>query len=89
MTDLFAKWRSGLAKSSKAAFGQLATLFGATDITQETWDDLEALLIQADLGIESTAEIMDSLKRNVRDQGLTRSDELSEALQERARVAAR
>jgi fused signal recognition particle receptor len=80
MTDLFAKWRTGLAKSSKAAFGQIATLFGATDITQETWDDLEALLIQADLGIESTAEIIDSLKRNVRDQGLTRSDELSEAL---------
>jgi fused signal recognition particle receptor len=80
MTDLFAKWKTGLAKSSKAAFGQIATLFGATDITQETWDDLEALLIQADLGIESTAEIIDSLKRSVRDQGLTRSNELSEAL---------
>ncbi|HEX5839705.1 MAG TPA: signal recognition particle-docking protein FtsY [Anaerolineales bacterium] len=80
MTDLFAKWKTGLAKSSKAAFGQIATLFGATDITQETWDDLEALLIQADLGIESTAEIIDSLKRTVRDQGLTRSEELSESL---------
>lgn len=80
MTDLFAKWKTGLAKSSKAAFGQIATLFGATDITQETWDDLEALLIQADLGIESMAEIIDSLKRTVRDQGLTRSSELSEAL---------
>ncbi len=80
MTDLFAKWKTGLAKSSKAAFGQIATLFGATDITQETWDDLEALLIQADLGIESTADIIDSLKRTVRDQGLTRSEELSESL---------
>jgi fused signal recognition particle receptor len=81
MTDLFAKWRSGLAKSSKAAFGQLATLLGATEITQETWDDLETLLIQADLGIESTGEILESLKRIVRDQGLTRADELSETLQ--------
>jgi fused signal recognition particle receptor len=80
MTDLFSKWKTGLAKSSKAAFGQIATLFGATDITQDTWDDLETLLIQADLGIESTAEIIDSLKRIVRDQGLTRSNELSEAL---------
>lgn len=80
MTDLFSKWRSGLAKSSKAAFGQIATLFGATDITPETWDDLEALLIQADLGIETTGEILEALKRTVRDQGLTRSDELSEAL---------
>ena len=48
MADLFAKWRSGLAKTSKTTFGRIATLFGATDITQDTWDDLEALLIQAD-----------------------------------------
>jgi fused signal recognition particle receptor len=81
MTDLFSKWRSGLSKTSKAAFGQIATIFGATEITQETWDDLEALLIQADLGIESTAEIIEAMKRIVRDQGLTRSNELSQALQ--------
>jgi fused signal recognition particle receptor len=81
MTDLFSKWRSGLSKTSKAAFGQIATIFGATEITQETWDDLEALLIQADLGIESTAEIIEAMKRIVRDQGLTGSNELSQALQ--------
>ena len=80
MIDAFAKWRSGLAKTSKTAFGQLATLFGATDITQETWDDLEALLIQADLGIELTREIIDELQRVVQTEGLIRSDELSHAL---------
>lgn len=80
MTDLFAKWKSGLAKSSKATFGRLATLFGATEITNETWDELETLLLQADLGIETTAEILDSLRRLVRDGGLVRSDELSSAL---------
>ena len=86
MADLFAKWRSGLAKTSKTTFGRIATLFGATDITQETWDDLEALLIQADLGIETTGEILDALQRVVRDQGLTRSDELSAALQDELRL---
>lgn len=86
MTDLFSKWKSGLAKTSKTAFGQLATIFGATEITQETWDDLEALLIQADLGIETTSELLDSMKRIVRDRGLTRSDELSQALQDELRL---
>ena len=80
MIDAFSKWRSGLAKSSKTAFGQLATLFGATAITRETWDDLEALLIQADLGIELTGEIIDALQRTVQTEGLIRSEELSEAL---------
>lgn len=80
MADLFAKWRSGLAKSSKATFGRIATLFGATEITDETWDELEALLVQADLGIETTTDILDSMRHIVQDQGLTRADELSGAL---------
>ncbi len=80
MTDLFAKWRHGLARSSKATFGRIATLVGATEITAESWDELEALLIQADLGIETASEILDALRRIVRDGGLTRSDELSSAL---------
>jgi fused signal recognition particle receptor len=86
MADLFAKWRSGLAKTSKTTFGRIATLFGATEITPETWDDLEALLIQADLGIETTGEILESLQRLVRDRGLTRADELSSALEEELRL---
>ncbi len=85
MTDLFSKWKSGLAKSSKATFGRLATLFGATEITTETWDELEALLLQADLGIETSTDILDSLRRIVRDRGLTRSDELSLALRQELR----
>lgn len=86
MADLFAKWRSGLAKTSKTTFGRLATLFGATEITHETWDDLEALLIQADLGLETTSSVLDSLQRLVRTRGLIRSNELSEALQAELRT---
>src|SRR6266508_5334514 len=87
MDEFFEKWRNGLAKTSKTAFGQLAQLLGATQITHETWEDLEALLIQADLGIETTAEILESLRLVVRDQGLIYSEELSEAL--RAELRAR
>jgi len=87
MAELFEKWKSGLAKTSKTAFGRLATFLGATEITQETWDDLETLLIQADVGIETTTEVLDSLRRLVQSRGLTRSDELSAAL--RAELRAR
>jgi fused signal recognition particle receptor len=86
MAEFFEKWKSGLAKSSKAAFGQLATLLGATEITAETWEDLETLLIQADVGIETTSEILEDLRILVRDRGLIRSEELSEALREELRA---
>jgi fused signal recognition particle receptor len=80
MADIFAKWRDGLAKTSKTTFGRLKSILGATEITQDTWDELEALLVQADLGIETATEILDSLQRFVRTEGLTRSEELWEAL---------
>ena len=80
MAEILTKWRSGLAKTSKTAFGRLASILGATEITQDTWDELEALLIQADMGIETATEILDSLQRFVRTEGLTRSEELWDAL---------
>src|SRR6266508_752997 len=86
MAEFCEKWRSGLAKTSKTALGQLAQLLGATQITPETWEDLEALLVQADLGIETTAEILESLRLVVRDQGLIYSEELSEALKTELRA---
>ncbi|MFL7869253.1 MAG: signal recognition particle-docking protein FtsY, partial [Anaerolineales bacterium] len=61
------------------------SLFGATEITDETWDELEALLVQADLGIETTTEVVDALRRLTRTEGLLRSDELGQALRSELR----
>src|SRR6185369_7733911 len=85
MAEFFEKWKSGLAKTSKTAFGQLAQLLGATQVTHETWEDLEALLVQADLGIETTAEVLESLRIVVRDRGLIYSEELFAALRDELR----
>lgn len=85
MAEILTKWRSGLAKTSKTAFGRLASILGATEITQDTWDELETLLVQADLGIDTTSEILDALKRLVRTKGLTRSEELWDALRRELR----
>jgi fused signal recognition particle receptor len=80
MEDILSRWRNGLAKTSKATFGRIAGLLGATEITADTWDELEALLIQADLGIETATEVIESLRSLVRTEGLLRSDELERAL---------
>jgi fused signal recognition particle receptor len=80
VSSLFDKWKQGLSKSSKAAFGQIATIFGATQITPEIWDDLEALLIQADLGVETTEVVLDALEQEVDRNGLTRTVQLKDAL---------
>lgn len=85
MANLLEKWKSGLQKSSRAAFGQIATILGASDITPDTWDDLEALLIQADLGVDTTDVILDRLEQRVDAEGLVRARDLRNALREELR----
>lgn len=85
MEDMLARWRSGLSKTSKTAFGRIATFLGATEIVEETWEDLSALLIQADLGLETAESVVEALKRSVSEQGLTRASELREALRSELR----
>lgn len=80
MADFFNKWREGLARTSKATFGRLAGMLGATEIDADTWDDLEALLIQADLGIETTQSVLKALKDAVKRDGLTKSSDLQAVL---------
>ena len=85
MSGLFTRWKAGLSKTSKAAFGQMASILGASEINNETWDALEALLVQADLGIDTTTSILDSLKRFTRTEGLIRASELFSALKRELR----
>ena len=85
MANVFSKWKEGLAKTSKSAFGQIATLLGATEISQDTWDDLEAILIQADIGVETTRSILDALEKRVDREGITKSHDLRLALRQELR----
>jgi fused signal recognition particle receptor len=86
MNNLFSRWKDGLSRTSKAAFGQIASVLGASEINNDTWDDLEALLIQADLGLETTSAVLDSLKRTTRTEGLIRANELSITLRQELRA---
>lgn len=80
MAELLSRWKQGLSRSSKATFGRLAGMLGATEISDETWEELEALLIQADLGVETTDSVIAALKAEVHQQGLTRASELKDVL---------
>ncbi|MBI4730740.1 MAG: signal recognition particle-docking protein FtsY [Chloroflexi bacterium] len=86
MAENFSRWKEGLARSSKTAFGRLAGVFGATEIKPDTWDELEALLIQADLGMDTTESILESLRLAVRTRGLTRATELQSQLEAELRA---
>ncbi len=77
---MFSKWRQGLEKTSKATFGRIAYLFGATQVDDETWDELEAILVQADLGVETTEDIVKAMRRRVEDEGVIWTTDLQRTL---------
>jgi fused signal recognition particle receptor len=80
--NIFNKWRAGLEKTRKVTFGRIANFLGTSELNEETWDDLEALLIQADLGMDATLAIIDALRKTVNEQGLTQTEELIKALKD-------
>lgn len=83
---MFKSIRESLSRTRQSVFGQIATVLGAGDITDETWDDLEALLIQADMGVPTTLQVVDSLRERVRQEGIYRTDQLLDALKKELRA---
>ena len=78
--NIFFKWRKGLEKTRKVAFGRIANFLGTSALDEEAWEDLEALLVQADMGMDTTLDVVASLRETVHEQGLTQREELLEAL---------
>lgn len=79
------KWRKGLEKTRKLAFGRIANFLGTSELDEETWEDLEALLIQADMGMETTMAVIDALRDKVHEEGLIQTDKLLQALKDELR----
>ena len=46
-------------------FGRIAGLFAQGGITDETWEELEALLIEADVGAATTVQLVEALRERV------------------------
>jgi len=80
--NIFYKWKQGLAKTRKSTFGRIAHIVGTSEIDEETWDDLEAMFFQSDMGIETTEGVIDAIRERVQSEGLTNADELREVLKQ-------
>ena len=83
---MFKSIRESLSRTRQSVFGQIAGVLGAGDIDEETWEDLEGLLVQADVGVPTTMDIVEKLQERVRKEGLIRADQLVDALKEELRA---
>lgn len=76
-------------RTRRGFFGQIAALFGISQINDELWDDLEALLVQADVGVETSLYLVNRVKDRVRRNGVKDPAEVYDMLRaEMVRVLA-
>lgn len=81
-TSFTERIKQGLAKTRQQLGGQLAHLFGGGKIDAEIYEELENILLTADVGIQATQLLLDDLKRRVKKQNLDDTLQLKTALKE-------
>ena len=75
----FEKLKNGLFKSRNSFFGKIKSIF-TRGIDEDTLEELEEMLICADVGYEATEEILDKLREYTKENKIKDPDEATEAL---------
>ena len=78
--------KDSLTRTRNVVFSRIAELLGTSQVTGGTWDELEELLIQADVGVETTLYLVERLRQRTRDEAILQTDALQKALQEELRA---
>ncbi|MEA3406596.1 MAG: signal recognition particle-docking protein FtsY [Chloroflexota bacterium] len=68
--------KAGLTKTRQSFFGRIGRLFRGGQVSEETWEELEALLIQADVGVRTTLDLIEGLQRDAGSLTATRVEAL-------------
>ena len=64
----FEKLKKGLSKTKQAIFGKIDALFKHfVRVDEDLFEELEELLIEADIGVDTTEELLDTLREWVKD----------------------
>ena len=82
----FAKLKIGLAKTrDKFLWGMDNVFYDDAFIDEDFYEELEEVLIMADIGVNATSRIIDGLRKQVKDRGIIHRKECKELLIENIR----
>lgn len=77
------KLKAGLKKTKDAIFGGLHKIAKTfTRVDEDMLEELEEMLIEADVGVETTEEIIDELRDRIKDGRLKEPEQINSALKE-------
>ena len=77
------KLKAGLAKTKNALFGQIDSVLKAfVKVDEDLLEELEELLIMADVGVNATEDIIEELRERIKDGRLKEKEDVTSALKE-------
>ena len=77
------KLEDGLANTKKSFLSRLGTaVVGKTKIDEDVLDELEAILIQSDVGVATTLKIIDALESRIAKDKYLKTEDLIRMMQE-------
>jgi len=74
--------RRGLSRTRENLSKQLSNVLGGGKIDEAIYEELETVLLAADIGINAAIWLLDTLRKRVKQDGLTDVTQLKEALKE-------
>ncbi len=77
---LFARLRAGLAKTRNSIANGFASVFSHSQIDDDFYDELEEILIEGDIGVRATDEILEELRDQVKEQHICEPEECRQIL---------
>ena len=80
--DFRKKTEEGVQPSRESWFGKVSKLFNRSVIDDDTWEELEELLIAADAGVETTEKLIQRVRQRVREEKLVEGSQVRGALKQ-------
>ncbi len=81
--SFWGRLKSGLSKTRNALFAPVDNLLKAfTKVDEDLLEELEEILISADIGMTATEEILDELRERIKDGRLKEKEQVMDALRE-------
>jgi len=82
MPDSLVVTQKAVKRSRESWFGKIFRLFDQVKIESEVWDELEELLIAADVGVATTQKLIEKVKQRVKAEKLNEPAKVRRALEE-------
>ena len=71
MFNLFKKTQEAIARTRDSWFGKVTKLLEGASVSEETWQELEELLIAADVGMSTTTRLLDRVRDRAKKEKAT------------------